>query len=111
MCSSDLVTDSTPLEDPKDPDTCNCFKIYSLLASEEQILTMRKNYEGGNYGYGHAKQALFELICERFSNERAKFNEYMENKALLDEELSTGAKKAKAIITNVLKKVKAKVGY
>jgi tryptophanyl-tRNA synthetase len=65
-----IETDSTPLEEPKNPDTCNAFAIYSLLASAEQLAAMRANYLGGNYGYGHAKQALFELICESFKTER-----------------------------------------
>ncbi|MGB1039261.1 MAG: tryptophan--tRNA ligase, partial [Flavobacteriales bacterium] len=69
-----IETDSTPLEDPKDPDTCNCFTLYKLLASQEQEAEMRKNYLAGGYGYGHAKQALFELIIERFATEREKFN-------------------------------------
>src|SRR5690606_9980550 len=59
-----IVTDATPLEDPKNPDTCNVFALYKLLGTTEQVDQMRAYYEGGNYGYGHAKQALFELICE-----------------------------------------------
>ena len=73
-----IVTDSTPLEDPKNPDTDNVFALYQLLASEEQIEEMRKNYTGGNYGYGHAKQALYELIISKFEKERTLFNHYME---------------------------------
>lgn len=106
-----IVTDSTPLEAPKNPDTCNCFKIYALLANDEQIEQMRKNYEGGNYGYGHAKQALYELILEKFATERAKYNEFMDNKTLLDEELAKGAEKARTIIKDVVKRVRNKVGY
>ena len=66
-----------PLEEPKNPDTCKIFALYKLLANEEQIATMRQNYIGGNYGYGHAKQALFELICEKFKTEREKYNYYL----------------------------------
>ena len=69
-----IETDSTPLEEPKNPDTCNVFALYKLLASEEQIAIMRSNYLGGNYGYGHAKQAFFELLVERFKTEREKYN-------------------------------------
>ncbi len=65
-----IETDSTPLEDPKNPDTCNAFALYQLLATDKQIVEMRANYEGGDYGYGHAKQALFELICDKFKEER-----------------------------------------
>lgn len=106
-----IVTDSTALEDPKDPDTCNVFKLYKLLGSEEQIAALRANYLAGNFGYGHAKQALFELICEKFKNEREKYNEYMSNKALIDEELAKGAKKAKEISKITLQSVRKKVGY
>jgi len=106
-----IVTDSTPLEEPKNPDTCNVFNIYKLIASEEEIATMRKNYEGGNYGYGHAKQALFELIISKYGKERTNFNNYMENPHLLEEKLQLGEEKARAIGREVLNRVKAKLGY
>lgn len=106
-----IETDSTPLEDPKNPDTCNCFTIYKLLANEEQIAEMRANYEGGNYGYGHAKQALFELILERFATERERFTHYTENPELIEEQLKIGAAKAKAVADVVLAKVRTKLGY
>ncbi len=69
-----IQTDSTPLEEPKDPDTYNVFNIYKLVATKEQTAEMRRNYEGGNYGYGHAKQALYELLTKRFEKERAQYN-------------------------------------
>lgn len=98
-----IETDSTPLEDPKDWATCNCFAIYSLLASEAQIEEMKANYENGNYGYGHAKQALFELILERFAKPREKYNYYMENLSEIDAALAKGAAKAKLIADDVLR--------
>lgn len=106
-----IVTDSTPLVEPKDPDTCNVFAIYNLLASKEEIAEMRANYLGGNYGYGHAKQALFELILTKFEKERASFNNYMENPDLLEEKLQAGEEKARAIGQEVLNRVKDKLGY
>lgn len=106
-----IQTDSTPMEAPKDPDTDNVFALYKLLASEEQIASMRQNYTGGNYGYGHAKQALFELVTERFATERERFNHYMENKNEIDEALAIGAKKAHTIANEVLARVRTKVGY
>lgn len=106
-----IQTDSTPLEEPKDPDTDNVFAIYKLLASDEQIAEMRANYEGGNYGYGHAKQALYELILDHFSDIRSKYNHYMENRHEIDEALSIGAEKAKKIAHEVLKRVRTKTGY
>ena len=106
-----IETDSTPLEDPKNPDTCNAFAIYSLLANEEQIATMRANYLGGNYGYGHAKQALFELICETFKTEREKYHYYINNLEEVDALLKIGAEKASAVANSVLARVRAKLGF
>ena len=106
-----IQTDSTPLEDPKDWKTCNCFALYSLLANDQQIETMKANYEKGGYGYGHAKQALFELIVEKFATQRERYNHYMNNLNEIDEALAIGAEKAKAVANNVLKRVREKVGY
>jgi len=106
-----IVTDSTPLEEPKDPDTCNVFALYKLLASEAQIAEMRKNYEGGNYGYGHAKQALFELIRDDMATERETFDYYMANKNELIKKLEEGEAKARAIGLEVLARVKNKIGF
>jgi tryptophanyl-tRNA synthetase len=106
-----IQTDSLGLEDPKNPDTDNVFALYKLLASDEQISEMRANYEGGNYGYGHAKQALYELILEKFTDIRAKYNHYMENHHEIDEALAIGAEKARTVATDVLKRVRDKIGY
>ena len=106
-----IKTDSTPMEDPKDPDTDNVFALYKLLASEAQIAEMRQNYEGGNYGYGHAKQALYELIIETFATQRERFNYYIENKEEIDKALAIGAEKAHTIANEVLARVRTKVGY
>ena len=106
-----IVTDSTPLEEPKNPDTCNVFALYKLLANESQIAEMRGNYEGGNYGYGHAKQALFELIIDQMASEREIFDHYMENTAELIKKLEEGEAKAREIGLKVLAKVKDKIGF
>jgi tryptophanyl-tRNA synthetase len=106
-----IETDSTPLEEPKDWSTCNCFAIYSLLANEEQIATMKANYENGNYGYGHAKQALYELILTTFEAQRERYNFYMQNLDKIDEALAIGAEKAKKVADKVLARVREKVGY
>jgi len=106
-----IETDSTPLEDPKDTESCNAFTLYKLLASEEQTAKMKINYEAGNYGYGHAKQELFELICEKFSKEREQYNYYMENLNELDEKLKIGADKARLVAQDVLGRVRVKLGY
>jgi tryptophanyl-tRNA synthetase len=106
-----IVTDSTPLEEPKDPDTCNVFAIYSLLSESAQIEQLREKYLGGNYGYGHAKQELFELILDKFKNERELFQKFMDNTKLLEEELQIGEEKAREIGSAVLNKVRKKIGY
>ena len=106
-----IETDSTPLEDPKNPDTCNAFAIYKLLATEAQITTMRANYLGGNYGYGHAKQALFELIVEKFKTERERYNYYINNLTEVDALLKQGAEKAAGIANGVLDRVRLKLGF
>ncbi|MCF8713867.1 tryptophan--tRNA ligase [Joostella atrarenae] len=106
-----IETDSTPLEDPKDPDTCNVYGIYKLLATEEQTADMRKKYEQGGFGYGHAKQALYELILDKFSTERELFNYYMENLNEIDDILALGAEKARKVANETLKRVRSKIGY
>lgn len=106
-----IVTDSTPMEDPKDPDTCNAFALYRLLASAEQIAEMRKNYLGGNYGYGHAKQALFELILEEFKTERVRFDQLMSDPSNIETLLLHGAEKAQPIANDVLARFKTAIGF
>ena len=106
-----IETDSTPLEEPKNPDTCNCFTLYKLLASPAQIEEMRANYLGGNYGYGHAKQALFELIVEKFATVREKYNHYINNTEEVDKLLLDGAAKASIVANGVLQRVREKLGY
>jgi len=106
-----IETDSTALEEPKDPDTCNVFAIYQLLATQDQIVTMRANYEGGNYGYGHAKKALFELLLFKFGKNRERFEHFMSNKNEIDAALLEGAAKAKLVADDVLKRVRLKLGY
>jgi len=106
-----IETDSTPLEEPKNPDTDNTFAIYKLLAAPEQTEQMRANYLGGNYGYGHAKQALFELIVENFKTEREKYAYYMANLPEVDALLNIGAEKAGNVASATLSRVREKLGY
>lgn len=106
-----IESDSTPLEEPKNPDTCKIFSLYELLANQDQIAIMRQNYLGGNYGYGHAKQALFELICEKFEKERLQYNYYMNNLNEIENLLLDGAKKASIKADEVLKRVRKKLGF
>lgn len=106
-----IITNSTPLEEPKDPDICNVFNIYKTVANEDQILQMRKNYAGGNYGYGHAKKELFKLLKDTYSEERKSFDYYMENEAELEQALKEGEEKARRIAKTVLDRVRENIGF
>jgi tryptophanyl-tRNA synthetase len=106
-----IQTDSTPLEEPKDAENCNVFKLYKLLASATQITELKKKYEAGNFGYGHAKIELFELIFHKYKAEREKFNYLMENKNMIELELQKGAQKARVIANEVLGRVRKNIGY
>jgi len=106
-----IVTDSTPLEAPKDPDKDNVYAIYSLVASNEQTAALRSRYLAGNFGYGHAKQELYELIIQKYSKEREAFNYYMSNPSELDRKLEQGEAKARVIANAVLDRVRKKLGY
>jgi tryptophanyl-tRNA synthetase len=106
-----IVTDSTPLEEPKDPDGDTVFALYSILAGREEVAEMRGNYLSGNYGYGHAKQALYECILKSFGEARERYNYYMEHRAEIDEALHKGAEKAHEVAEQVLERVRKKVGY
>ncbi|MEB3013879.1 tryptophan--tRNA ligase [Capnocytophaga gingivalis] len=106
-----IQTDSTPLEAPKDPDNCNVFALYKLLATEAQTAQMVANYRGGNYGFGHAKTALYELILEKFAQPREKFAYYMDHLSQVDEILREGAEKASQVAKQTLQRVREKLGY
>ena len=106
-----IQTDSTPLEEPKNPDICNVFSIYKLLATKEEVEQMKANYLAGGYGYGHAKTALFQLILEKFAEPREKFNYYINNLTEVEQILKEGAIKASKIAENTLKRVREKIGY
>ncbi|MGB2245665.1 MAG: tryptophan--tRNA ligase [Flavobacteriaceae bacterium] len=106
-----IKTDSTPLEEPKNPDRCTVFTLYSLLANDGQIAVLREQYLAGGMGYGHAKQALFELILDTFDSPRQKYNYYQDNPAEVTIALAKGAEKARKVAHEVLLRVRAKIGY
>ncbi|XOV90910.1 MAG: tryptophan--tRNA ligase [Bacteroidota bacterium] len=106
-----IITDSTPLEEPKNPDTCNVFAIFQLLADKAQTEDMRGKYLGGNFGYGHAKQALFELIIEKYKEERISFDQLINNTSELESRLEEGETKARKIAKEVLERVRIKLGF
>lgn len=106
-----IETDSTPMEAPKDPEGCNVFNLFKRLGSKEEIEELSKKYKGGNFGYGHAKQALYELIIYKFKIQREKFNYFLSNKDEIDEILSSGASKARKVAHNTLFRVRREIGY
>lgn len=106
-----IETDSTPLEEPKNPDTCNVFALYKLLAEKDQLAQLRDKYLAGNYGYGHAKQALFELIVQKYEKQRRLYNYYMDHPEEIDAALKIGAQKASVFANEVLERVRTKLGY
>ncbi len=105
-----IVSNSEALEDPKDPDNCNIFSLYSIIAAPDAVAEMRNNYENGGYGYGHAKLALYELILEKFEKERTRFQYLMNNQKEIEEALSVGAKKARKVAQEVIQRVRTKSG-
>ncbi|MCH7398061.1 tryptophan--tRNA ligase [Belliella sp. DSM 107340] len=106
-----IVTDSTPLEDPKDPDICNVFKLYSLVANQEQTQELRGKYLAGNFGYGHAKKEFLSLILEKYAEERKLFNYYMTNQSELEQKLAEGEAKARVVAKEMLAKIREKLGF
>ena len=106
-----IQTNSTPIDEPKDYESCNVFKLYSLIADQNSINSLKENYLSGGFGYGHAKTELFNYILTKFSKERDSFNYYMSNKEELDKVLKTGAVKANKVAQEVLNRVREKLGY
>jgi tryptophanyl-tRNA synthetase len=106
-----IVTDSLPLEAPKDPDTCNVYNIYKLIADTEQTNTMRNNYLNGGYGYGHAKQELYDIIITKYASAREEYQFLMSNPAALNHKLEKGEIRARAYAQDTLSAVREKLGY
>ena len=105
-----IKTDSLPIESIKNPNTCNVFKLYSLIGNETQVKQMKENYERGGYGYGEAKSQLFNLILETYSKQRNTYNYLMDNRSEIDQILKEGSIRAKKIADQVIKRVKSKLG-
>jgi tryptophanyl-tRNA synthetase len=106
-----IKTDSTPMESPKDPDSDNVFALYSLLATPDEESGMRNKYTAGNYGYGHAKQELFELIVKKFAKEREAYRHYVGHPDELEKRLEEGEAKARVIARKTLDRVRERAGF
>ena len=111
VVNKEIITDAAPLEDPKDPDLSVVYQLYKLVASKNKVDEMAQNLRAGGYGWGHAKKALLEALTDEFAEERKKFNYLMENKHEIDAALAEGAAKARKVASEVLKRVREKVGY
>ena len=106
-----IVTDAKTVEEPKNPDTCNVFKLYSLLAEKHEIAEMRNNYLRGGMGYGTAKEALYTLIAEKYKTQRELYHHYMSDRNELDRRLKVGEDKARIVAQATLKRVRSATGY
>lgn len=106
-----IVTDSTPLEEPKNPETCNAFAIYKLVAKDHEIDNMREQYLAGGYGYGNAKKELLNVILREFSEIREKYDYYMNHLNILDEILYEGANKTRKIASQNLQKIRTSLKF
>lgn len=106
-----IITDATPLEDPKDPNSSVVFKLYELITSQDDAKKMADALRAGGYGWGHAKKALLEALVDGFETERARFNALMANREEIDLALSNGADQARNVASEVLTRVRSKIGY
>lgn len=106
-----IVTDSTPMEEPKDPEGNTVYKLFKLVASPDAVADMAAKFRAGGYGYGHAKKALLEALLDGFREERDLFDRLMTDRATIDAELEKGAGKARIVARGVLARVRRTLGY
>ena len=106
-----IQTASTPIEEPMETEGCNVLNLYTLLASPEQVDALKENYKRPDFGYGHAKQTLFELIRDTYSEQRERYTHYMDNPQEIDEALRIGAQKAQEVANKTLSRVRKVTGY
>lgn len=105
-----IVTDSTPLEEPKDPDTCNVFALYGFFSTAAEQAELAEKYRSGGFGYGHAKQALFEKVNEYMTPYREKYESLIADKDTLEDVLRECAGKARVVARGVLERARSATG-
>ena len=105
-----IVTDSTPVEEPKDPDKCNVFALLNLVASPDELAGWENRYRNGGVGYSEAKKRLAELLIDYFKPFRQKRTELENNIDYVKEVLADGAKRAKTVARETLEKARQAVG-
>lgn len=106
-----IVTDSAPLEAPKDPETNNVYKLFKLVAPVDAVDAMGGKFRAGGYGYGHAKKELLAALLDGYRAERDTYARLMNDKGELDARLKEGSDKARAVATGVLRRVRERLGY
>ncbi len=106
-----ILSDSKSLEEPKDPLTDTTFALYKCLAPQDEIEAMSANYLAGNYGYGHAKKALLELILQTFQEPREKYEYLHAHPQEVEDALQQGGEKARKTAQTVLQRVRERVGF
>jgi tryptophanyl-tRNA synthetase len=106
-----IVTDSTPMEEPKDPEANTVYRLFKLVAPADAVADMASKFRAGGYGYGHAKKDLLAALLDGFRSERETFDRLMNDRAELDRQLHIGAEKARAIAADTLGRVRERVGY
>lgn len=111
VINKQIVTDDTPLEAPKDPESAIVYQLYKYVATEEECAEMANKLREGGYGWGHAKKDLLDAIVTHFKPQRERFDYLMANTDEIDSELAKGAEKARKVAADVLKRVRAKTGY
>jgi tryptophanyl-tRNA synthetase len=105
-----IVTDSTPVETPKDPSRSTIFQLYSLVASKNEIAEMRERFQKGGAGYGDFKKQLFEKLSDYFAPMRKRREEILADKSYIDNVLARGAKRANEVADVVMERVRAAIG-
>ena len=111
LINKNIITDNTPLENPKDPNSSTVFQLFELISSPEQTKLMADKLKAGGYGWGHAKKELIEAIINKFSLHREKFNYFLEHPKEVEDVLEHGAIKAKKVADATLKRVRNSLGY
>ena len=106
-----IETHSLSVEDPKNPKECNVFKLYEVIASTNEVELLKKQYLKGGIGYGEAKELLLDKIFNRFSENREKYFQLLEDRSKVEELLFSGSKKARVQAQKVLKRVRSRVGF
>jgi tryptophanyl-tRNA synthetase len=105
-----IVTDSTPVEDPKDPETCNAFALLKLVAGPDELAEWQQRYRSGGMGYGEVKKRVVELLHDYFRPFRQKREELENNPDYVEEVLCNGAQKARAVASKTMERVRDAIG-